>query len=80
MELNQSEVLLFYAAPQFDDFQIWFLQKNHFGMVPVFSDIVLGQFPGKYISSTLTPLAECSEGSSSFTVVVFEFIFFNFQQ
>ena len=25
-------------------------------MVPVFSDIVLGQFPGKYITSTCTAL------------------------
>ena len=33
------EVSLFQAAPYFDYFQIWFLQKKYLGMVPVFLDI-----------------------------------------
>ena len=49
----------FPAAPQSYYSQIWLLQKDYLGMVPVFPDVVvLGQFPGKYnISSIWTALA-----------------------
>ena len=50
--VSDLDVLLFHAAPSSDLFQIELLQKDYLGMVPVFSEIVLGQLLCKSIFSS----------------------------